>query len=69
MWIRNAYTILIRKPERRKRPHGSPRCRWEDNIRMDLSEKEWEDTDWMHLVQDMDQLRALANTVTKLRIP
>jgi hypothetical protein len=31
----NAYRILLGKPER-KRPLGKPRCRWEDNIRMNL---------------------------------
>jgi hypothetical protein len=34
---RNAYRILVRKPEE-KRPLGIPRRRWEDNIRMDLRE-------------------------------
>jgi hypothetical protein len=32
---RNAYRILVGKPERR-RPLGRPRCRWADNIKMDL---------------------------------
>jgi hypothetical protein len=31
---RNAYRILVGKPER---PLGRPRCRWVDNIKMDLS--------------------------------
>jgi hypothetical protein len=34
---RNAYKILVRKPEG-KRPLGKPRCRWEDNIKMNLRE-------------------------------
>jgi hypothetical protein len=34
---RNAYGILVRKPEG-KRPLGRPRCRWVDNIKMDLIE-------------------------------
>jgi hypothetical protein len=34
---RNAYRILVGKPERR-RPVGKPRRRWEDNIKMDLRE-------------------------------
>jgi hypothetical protein len=34
---RNAYRILVRKPEI-KIPRGRPRRRWEDNIRMDLRE-------------------------------
>jgi hypothetical protein len=32
---RNAYRILVGKPEG-KRPLGRPRCRWEDNIKIDL---------------------------------
>jgi hypothetical protein len=34
---RNAYKILVGKPEG-KRPLGRPRRRWEDNIRIDLRE-------------------------------
>jgi hypothetical protein len=34
---KNAYRILVRKPEG-KRPLGRRRRRWEDNIRMDLRE-------------------------------
>jgi hypothetical protein len=33
--MKNAYKILVRKPES-KRPLGRIRRRWEDNIRMDL---------------------------------
>jgi hypothetical protein len=32
--MRNAYSILIEKPEG-KRPLGRPRRRWEHNVRMD----------------------------------
>jgi hypothetical protein len=32
---RNAYTILVGNPER-KRPLGTPRHAWEDNIKMDF---------------------------------
>jgi hypothetical protein len=35
--MRNAYDILFGKLEGR-RPLGTPRHRWEDNIRMDLRE-------------------------------
>jgi hypothetical protein len=31
----NAYMVLVAKPEG-KRPLGRARCRWEDNIKMDL---------------------------------
>jgi hypothetical protein len=30
----------VGKPEKRK-PRGKPRCRWDDNIEMDLKEVEW----------------------------
>jgi hypothetical protein len=33
--MRNAYSILVGKPER-KRTLGRPKRRWEDNIRIDL---------------------------------
>jgi hypothetical protein len=36
----NAYKILVGKPEG-KRPLGRPRCRWVDNIKMDLRKIEW----------------------------
>jgi len=32
---RGVYRVLVGKPEG-KRPLGRPRCRWEDNIKMDL---------------------------------
>jgi hypothetical protein len=34
---RNAYRILVEKPEE-KRPLGRPRRRWVDNIKIDLRE-------------------------------
>jgi len=32
---RGVYRVLVGKPEG-KRPLGRPRCRWEDNIKVDL---------------------------------
>jgi hypothetical protein len=37
---RSAYRLLMGKTEG-KRPHGRPRPRWEDNIRIDLQEVRW----------------------------
>jgi hypothetical protein len=37
---RGVYRVLVRKTEG-KRPLGSPRRRWEDNIKMDLQEVGW----------------------------
>jgi hypothetical protein len=34
-----------------KRPLGRPRCRWVDNIRMDLGEVGWGNVDWIGLVR------------------
>jgi hypothetical protein len=66
--IRNAYNILVGKPEG-GRPLGRPRHRWEDSIRMDLREILWEDVDWIHLAQDRDQCWAPVNTAMNLRAP
>jgi hypothetical protein len=52
--VTNAWKILVGKPEG-KRPHRRHRRRWEDNIRMDLSETVWEDMDWLYLVRKRDQ--------------
>jgi hypothetical protein len=65
---RNAYRILVGKPEG-KRPLGRPRCRWGDNIKMDLREIGSVGRDWIELAQDRDQWRALVNTVMNLRVP
>jgi hypothetical protein len=65
---RNAYRILIGRPEG-KRPLGRPRHRWVDNIIMELGEMEWVGVDWIDMAQDIDQWRALVNTVLNLRVP
>jgi hypothetical protein len=64
---RNAYRILVRKPEG-KRPLGRLKRRWVVNIKMDLREIRWDGMDWIDLAQDRDQWRALLNTVIKLRV-
>ena len=35
-----------------KRPLGTPRHRWDDNIKMDLQEVGWMGMDWIDLAQD-----------------
>jgi len=45
------------------------RGRWEDNIRMDLREMQWEGMEWINLAQDSDQWRTLMNTLMNLRVP
>ena len=55
------------KPEG-KRPLGRSKCKWEDNIKMNLQEVGCGDMDWIDLVQDMDRWRALVNAVMNLRV-
>jgi hypothetical protein len=59
---RNAYRILVGKPEG-KMTLGRPKCRWVDNIKMDLLEIGWGSVDWIGLAQDRDKWRALVNAV------
>jgi hypothetical protein len=66
--VRNVYKILVGKPQG-KSPLGRTSRRWKDNIRMDLMKIGWKVVDWIHLVQDRDQWRALVNRVMNLRFP
>jgi hypothetical protein len=61
---RNAYRLLVGK-----RPLGRPRCRWVDNIRMDLGEVGWGDVDWIGRAKDRNRWRAAVNSVLNLRVP
>jgi hypothetical protein len=45
---RNTFRILLGKPKANI-PPGRIRCRWDDNIRMDLPEIGWGGMDWIHL--------------------
>jgi hypothetical protein len=51
---RNSYTLLLGKPEG-KRALGRPRCRWTDNIKMNLSEIGLSGVDRSGLAQDRDK--------------
>jgi 3-oxoacyl-ACP reductase-like protein len=44
------------------RPLGRPRCRWEENIKMNLGETGCVDVNWTHLAHDSVQRLALVNT-------
>ena len=59
---------MVGKPEG-KRPLGTPRHRWEDNIKMDLQEVGGGHGDWMEVAQDRDGWRALVGTVRNFRVP
>jgi hypothetical protein len=53
---RNAYRILVRKPERMRQRH-----RWVDNIKMDLREIGWDVMDWIDVAQDREHQKVVTN--------
>jgi hypothetical protein len=59
---RSVYRILVGRPEG-KRPLGSPRCKWEYNIKMDLRVIGIDGVKWIQLAQDRVQWQACVNTV------
>jgi hypothetical protein len=65
---RGVYTVLVGKTEG-KRALGRPRCRWENNINMDLREIGIDGVNWIRLAQDRVLWQAFVNTVINLRIP
>ena len=62
------YRVLPGKPEG-KRPLGSPRRRWADNIRTDLQEVGCGCMDWIGLGQDRDRWRTLVSALMNFRVP
>jgi hypothetical protein len=51
---RGAFRVLAGKPDGR-RPLGTPRRRWEDNIKVDVRETGWGGIDCIDLAQDRDR--------------
>jgi hypothetical protein len=45
---RGVCRVLVGKPEG-KRPHGGPKRRWEDNLKMDLQEAGYGGMDWIEV--------------------
>jgi hypothetical protein len=62
----NAYRILVGRPKG-KRPLERPKCRWKDNIRMDIREIRCAGVDWMHLDQNRHPWQTLVNTIKSLQ--
>ena len=65
---RGVYRVLVGKPEG-NRPLGRPRCRWVDNIRVDLQEVRCGYMDRIRLAQDRDKWRTHVSAVMNLRVP
>jgi hypothetical protein len=64
----NAYRLLVWSPEGR-RPLGRPRCRWDDDIKIDLKEAACDGGEWIHMTQGKDKWWAVVKTVMNLWIP
>jgi hypothetical protein len=64
---RKVYKVLVGKPEG-KRPLGRPRRRWEDEIRMHITEIGLGCVDWIQLAQDRDRWQAVVSAVINLRV-
>jgi len=65
---KGVYRVLVGKPEG-KRPLGRPRCRWVNNISMDIQEVECGYVDWIGLAQDRERWRTLVSAVMNVRVP
>jgi hypothetical protein len=65
---RGVYRVLVGRPEG-KRTLERPRCRWEDNIKMDLREIGIDGANWIQVAQDRVRWRAFVNTAMNLRVP
>jgi hypothetical protein len=65
---RNAYKLLVGMAEG-KRPLGTPKRRWVDNIMINLREIGWGGVDWIGLAQGRDMWRALVNLLMNLWVP
>jgi transcription termination factor 2 len=65
---RNAYRILVGKPEGR-RPLRRPRRRCVDNIKMDLRGIGRDGIHWIDMAYDRGQWRPLVNEIMHLRVP
>jgi hypothetical protein len=65
---RCVYRVLVGRPEG-KRSLGRLRRRWEDNIKLNLSERGIDGANWIQLAQDRVQWRVFVNTVMNLWVP
>jgi hypothetical protein len=65
---RGVYRVLIGRLES-KRTLGRPRCRWEDNIKMDFREIGIDGANWIQLAQVRVQWWAFVNMVMNFRVP
>jgi hypothetical protein len=65
---RSVYRVLVGRPEGR-RPLGRPRHRWEDNIKIDLTERGFDGANWIQVAQHRVQWQAFMNMAMNLWVP
>jgi hypothetical protein len=65
---RGAYKFLVVKPDGKKPPER-PRCRWNDNIKIDAEIVGWGGMEWIYLAKRRSRWRALLNAVMNLFVP
>jgi hypothetical protein len=59
---RGVYRVSVGRPEG-KRPLGRPKCRWENDIKMDLREIRIDGANWIRLAQERVWWRVFMSTV------
>jgi hypothetical protein len=64
---KDAFSVLVGRPEG-QRSLGRPRHKLKDNIKTDLKQAK-NGMELVHLSQDKDQCRGLANTKMNLKVP
>jgi hypothetical protein len=64
---RGVYVVFVGRPKS-KRLLGRPKCRWEDNMKMDLKGIGIDGANWIQLAQDRVQWWAFVNMVMNLQV-
>jgi hypothetical protein len=59
---KNVYSFSVEKSL------GRPRCRWGDNIKINLRERGWSGTFWISPAQSRDQWRDFEYSVMNIRV-
>ena len=60
--------FFVAKPEGRRPLERSSRI-WQNNIKMDIGEVNWQGMDWIDLAQEKDRWRAFVNSVINFGVP
>jgi hypothetical protein len=64
----NAYRDLVGRPEARILL-GRPKCRWDDDIKMDPKAVACDGGEWIHMTQDKDKWWTVVKTVMNFWVP